>query len=181
MDRRLAVHFDPLERLVLLDDPGHLGLDLREVGLRQGVLHLEIVIEALGHRRPEGQLHALEQPHDRPGHDVGAGMAQQIEGLGVFGGDQPQGDLAVGGQQIIDACHLPIHFGGQSGLGQTRADVGGDVDGPNATGILERFSVGKDDFEHKSPAGRKKAPRRLGASIQRTPHEFPAGGGLRGV
>ena len=85
LDRLLAVHLDPLERLVLLDDPGHLGLDLREVGLRQGVLHLEIVIEAVGHGRPEGQLHALEQPHDRPGHHVRTGMPQQIEGLGVLG------------------------------------------------------------------------------------------------
>ena len=80
-------------------------------------------------------------------------MAQQIEGLGVFGGDQTKGDLALGGQQIVGAHHLPIHFGGQSGLGQPRADIGGDVDGSNATGIFERFSVGKNDFEHRSPAG----------------------------
>ena len=85
LDRLLPVHLDPLERLVFRDDLGHLGLDLGEVGLGQGVLHLEIVVEAVGHRRPKGQLHALEQPHDRPGHDVGTGMAQQIEGLGVFG------------------------------------------------------------------------------------------------
>ena len=112
------------------------------------MLHLEIVVEAVGHRRPKGQLHALEQPHDRPGHDVRTRMAQQIEGLGVFVGDQAKSDLAVGGQQIIDACHLPVHFGGQSGLGQTRANVGGDVDRSNATVVFQRFSVGKDDFEH---------------------------------
>ena len=82
LDRRLAVHFDPLERLVFLDDPGHFGLDLREVGLRQGVLHLEIVIEAVGHRRPEGQLHALEQPHDRPGHQRAHTNGAADRGLG---------------------------------------------------------------------------------------------------
>ena len=75
-------------------------------------------------------------------------MAQQIEGLRVFGGDQAKGDLPLGGQEVVDAHHLPIHFGGQSGLGQTRTNFGGNIDRPNATGIFQGFSVGKNDFKH---------------------------------
>ena len=111
----------------------------------------KVVVEAVGHGRPEGQLHALEQPHHRPGHHVGTGMPQQIQRLGVFAGDQTKSDLAVGGQQLADPHHLPVHLGGQRGLGQTRADLGGDVDRPNAMPVLEGFSVGQSDFEHRSP------------------------------
>ena len=132
LDRRAAVHLDPLERLVFLDDAGHFGLDPREILLRELVLHLEVVVEALGHGRPEGQLHPLEEPHHRPGHHVGARVAQQSQGLGVFGGDQPQGDLAFGGQQFAGPHQPPVHFGRQRGLGQPRADLGGNLGRPDA-------------------------------------------------
>ena len=68
--------------------------------------------------------------------------------LGSLVGNQAKSDLALGGQQVVDACHLPIHFGGQSGLGQTRADIGGNIDRSNATGVFESFAVGKNDFKH---------------------------------
>ena len=175
LDRLLAVHLDPLERLVLLDDPGHLGLDLGEVGLREGVLHLEIVVEAVGHRRPEGQLHAVEQPHHRPGHHVRTRMAQQIQGLGVLAGDQAKGDLAVGGQRLVGPHQAAVHFGGQRGLGQTRADVGGNVDRSNATRVFEGFSVGQGDFQHRSPASLEMSPQRAGRRYKGRPAELPAG------
>ena len=166
------------------------------------MLHLEIVVESAGHRRPEGQLHAVEQPHHRPGHDVRTRMAQQIQGLGVFAGDQAKGDLAVGGQRLVGPHQPAVHFGGQSGLGQTRTDVGGNVDRSNATRILEGLSVGEGDFQHglqraseqpkemrgfsrpavarRPPAwmgahfdsGPKNNPPASGASIQRTPRGF---------
>ena len=46
---------------------------------------------------------------------------------------------------------MAVHFGGQRGLGQTRADLGGNVDRSNATRILQGLSVGEGDFEHGSP------------------------------
>ena len=158
LDGLLAIHLDPLERLVLLDDPGHLGLDLGEVGLGEGVLHLEIVVEAAGDRRPEGQLHAVEQPHHRPGHDVRTRMAQQVQGLGVLAGNQAKGDLAVGRQRLVGPHQAAVHFGGQGGFGQTRADLGGNVDRSNVTRVFESFSVGEGDFQHRSPASLDDGP-----------------------
>ena len=116
-----------------------------------GVLHLEVVVEAVVDRRPEGQLHALEEPHHRPGHHVGAGMPQDVQGLGVLAGDQPQANLALGGQRIVGPDQLAIHFGGQRGLGQPRADLGGNVDGAKRVREFQDVSVGQGDFEHSSP------------------------------
>ena len=144
----VAVHFDPLERLVFLDDPGHLGLDLGEILFGEPPLGLEIVVEAVLDRGPEGQLHAVEQPHHRPGHDVGAGVPHDVQGLGVAAGDQPQGDLAFFGQEGVGADELAIDLGGQGGLGQARADFGGNIDGADAAGIFQDFAVGQIDFEH---------------------------------
>ena len=157
-----------------LDDPGHLGLDLGEVGLGEGVLHLEIVVEAAGDRRPEGQLHAVEQPHHGPGHDVRTRMAQQVQGLGVLAGNQAKGDLAVGRQWLVGPHQATIHFGGQGGFSQTRADLGGNVDRSNVTRVFESLSVGEGDFQHRSPASLDMAPPASGASIQRTLRRLPA-------
>ena len=121
------------------------------------MFHLEIVIESAGHRRPEGQLHAVEQPHHRPGHDVGTRVAQQIQGLGVFAGDQAQGDLTVAGQRRIDADQPSVYFGGQRGLGQPRTDIGSNVDRSNVTRILDYLAVGKGNFQHWSPASLRAA------------------------
>ena len=86
---------EPLERLGVLEDPGHLGLDGREVILREvAAVDLDVVIEPLGRRRPERQPDAREQPHDGPGHDVRGGMAEDVERLAVPGRQDPQLDRA---------------------------------------------------------------------------------------
>ena len=84
-------------------------------------------------------------------------MAQQVQGLGVLAGDQAKGDLAVGGQRLVGPHQTAVHFGGQGGLGQTRADVGGNVDRSNVTRVFEGLSVGQGDFEHRSPASLRAA------------------------
>ena len=84
-ERLVARHLEPLERLVGLDDLGHLGLDGGKVLLAELVLQVEVVVEAVVDRRAEGQLHAVEQPHHGPGHHVGAGMPHDPPGLrGLF-------------------------------------------------------------------------------------------------
>ena len=82
-------HFEPLERLVGLDDLLHLGFDRRKVFLRERLGQLEVVVEAAFDRRPEGQLHALQEPHHRPGHDVGRRVPHHAQRLGVFRGEDP--------------------------------------------------------------------------------------------
>ena len=78
-------------------------------------------------------------------------MPHHIQGLGVFGGEQPQRHLPFGGQRGVGPDQLPVDFGGQRGLGQPRADVGGNVDGTNATREFQHTSVGQNDFKHDLP------------------------------
>ena len=78
---------EALERLGLLDDLPHLLLDAREVLLADRGRRIDVVIEAVlewpGRRRAERRGRAA----DRPGHDVGAAMAQHVEGFRVLVGE----------------------------------------------------------------------------------------------
>ena len=77
-DRFLARDAFPLELLVLLRDLLHLRLDLLEVIRRDAVLHVEVVVEAVLHRRAVGELGIGPDAQDRGGHDMGTGVTQTI-------------------------------------------------------------------------------------------------------
>ena len=84
---------EPLERLGVLGDAGHLGLDGREVVLREvPARDDDIIIEAVGGRGSEGQPDAREQPHDGAGHDMGRRVPQDVERLAVPRGEDLQLD-----------------------------------------------------------------------------------------
>ncbi len=76
-----AVHFDPLERLVFLDDLGHFRLDRGKVVLGKRPLGLKVVVEAVFDRRPEGKLDAVIEPHHGAGHDVRRRVPHDVQGL----------------------------------------------------------------------------------------------------
>ncbi len=59
--------FDPLERLVHFDQPGHLGLDPREILFAQLVRQIEVVIKPLVDRRTERQANPLDTAASPPG------------------------------------------------------------------------------------------------------------------
>ena len=92
---------EPLERLGVLDDPGHLGLDGGEVVLGEASSgHLDVVIKAAGGRRSKGEPHAGKDPHDGPGHDVRRRVPQDVECLAVPGREDPH--LDRGGVAIFE-------------------------------------------------------------------------------
>jgi hypothetical protein len=94
--RLVAWFFQSLEGLVEFDDLGHLGFDGGEVVFAQLVRQVEVVVKAIVDRRAERQLHALVEPHHRPGHDVGRAVPHDGQRVGVFLSKQPQGDFAIG-------------------------------------------------------------------------------------
>jgi hypothetical protein len=61
------------ERLVLVDDLPHAGVDALEVlgGERRPARQLEVVVEAVLHRRPDAEGGVREQVEDRLGQHVG--------------------------------------------------------------------------------------------------------------
>src|SRR5205085_4766694 len=77
-DRLLAREHTPFKRLSASDYLPHLLLDLRQVFIRNRPWQLEIVIESVLDRRPDGVLHPRKQLPHRLGHDVGSGVAEPV-------------------------------------------------------------------------------------------------------
>ena len=121
---------EPLERLGILGDAGHLDLDGREVVLREiPAGNDDVIVEPVGGRRPERQPDAREQPHDGAGHDVGGRMPQDVERLAVLRGE----DLQVDGR-LVTILERPVEvndppLGGRRDrrVGQPLADPLGDL------------------------------------------------------
>jgi hypothetical protein len=107
----LPRNLDPLEGLVGLDDPLHLGLDGRQilVGDRAGGPH--VVVEALADRGPEGEFHPFEQPHHGPGHHMGRRVPHHRQGPGISREERLEVDRALGGQRGVEAHGPAVEHG----------------------------------------------------------------------
>ena len=145
---------EALERLGLLEDPGHLGLDGRKVILREATaVDLDVVVEALGRCRPERQPDAGEQPHDGPGHDVRGGVAEDVERLAVPGGQDPQLDRA--GRSVFDlegpvqVDDRAVGHGRHGRIGQPLANARGDLAGTDSFGEFLDRTIRQLDLEHR--------------------------------
>ena len=78
-----------------LDDPGHLLLDARQVGLGDGRGELEVVVEAVLDGGADGVLRAREEAQDSLRHDVRRGVAQHIDGVRVVALEGDDGDAVA--------------------------------------------------------------------------------------
>jgi hypothetical protein len=126
----------PHERLVVIDDLAHAGLDRREVVVaeRAPVREVEVVVEAVLDRRSDRELGAGEQLRDGLGHHVGGRVAQDVTpGLGVVGDDR---DCRAVGQRAPEVDLVAVDGGGDRRPGEPRADRGGDVAGGRPRGVL---------------------------------------------
>ena len=117
--RLVAGHLAAHERRVGLDDLGHALLDALEVLGREGLLDVEVVVEALLDRGADRELGAREEVGDRLGQDVGARVAEDVAPLGAV--EAHALDAAVGGQR-------------RGQVGEAAVDPGGDeaARGPGA-------------------------------------------------
>ena len=157
----LPWHFHPLEGLVGLDDPLHLGLDGRQilVGDRAGGPH--VVVKALAHRGAEGEFHPLEEPHHGPGHDVGRGMPHDGERPGIAGVEGLEIDRAVRRQRGIEPDGRAVEHRRDrtaAALGAGCAGRSSAEDVGDAGGRLTRAdgAVGEANVEHGAEGRCKK-------------------------
>ncbi len=131
------------ERLVLLDDESHLGLNAVQVVVAEvgPVRQLEVVVEAVLDHRPDGVLRPGPEPADGLGHDVRGRVAQHLAaGVGVRGDD---GDLRAVGQRQLQ-IHLAAVDGHEDGrLGQAGTDGLGELHARRALSQLPRRAIGK--------------------------------------
>ena len=77
-----------LEAVVLADHPLHLLLDPAQVVGGEGLGHVEVVVEPVVDRRPDGQPRLGEEAPHRLGHDVGQAVAVDPPGLVGLPGDE---------------------------------------------------------------------------------------------
>jgi hypothetical protein len=118
--------------LSFFDDLLHIGFDLREVVLADRSRQIEVVVEPVAGRWSERQPHAIEQPHDRSGHDVSTRVSQHAEGLRIARRQQAEFDRAISCGHVFNRPHCvndrPVDFGGNRRLCQPLANGHGDIE-----------------------------------------------------
>ncbi len=99
----------------------------RQVLVGEGLVAIEVVVEAVLDDRPLGDPGSGEQFLDRLGGGVGRGVAQNLQRFGVLGREDRQAAVAVEWAGQID--ELAVDAGGNGGPGQAGADLFGDLEG----------------------------------------------------
>jgi hypothetical protein len=138
------------EGLVGGDVLAHLGLDRLEVGVgdAHAVGELEVVVEAVLDRRPDRDLDARIEVHDRGGEDVRGVVADEVERvLSAAIGDDLQRLVGLQGQREV--AQLAVLLDRQGGAREPGADRSGGVGAAGALGKLERRAVREGDL-HRS-------------------------------
>ena len=110
------------EGLVLADDLAHARLDALEVlvGEVRAAGQLEVVVEAVLHRRADGELGAGPELEDGLGHDVRRRVPQHVAALfGVVGDDA---DCGAVGQRRREVDFVAVDRRGDRRLGQAPSD-----------------------------------------------------------
>ena len=77
---------------------------------------------------------------------VGAGVAQNVQTVFVFGGDDGQG--GIGFDQLARIHQFTVHPAGNARLGETGTYVGGDVHDGNGVGKLTLAAVRQSNDWH---------------------------------
>ena len=139
--RDLVAH----ERLVLVDDLAHAGVDAVEVvGRERGaVRQLEVVVEAVLDRRADAERGAGEQVEHRLGQHVGRRVADRVQAPLAVGRDD--GDAVAVGQLGAEVALLAVDLGDDRRLGQPRTDALGQAERGGARRHGPRGTVGQGD------------------------------------
>ncbi|CAB4733347.1 unannotated protein [freshwater metagenome] len=141
---RVGIGGDPaLEALALLDDLAHRGLDLRQVIGHEGHVDVEVVVEAVLHRRADAQARLREELLDGLRHHVGGGVTQDVEPVGAVHGHAL--DLVTVRQHVGEVLELARHARGDDlrGVGVQLPGLGARRDRP----LLTRIGVGEGDLD----------------------------------
>ena len=132
----------PLAALVEL--PLDLGLDLLERLLADRLRELEVVVEPVLDRRPDGDLRPRIEPANGLGEEVGCRMAEDVQRvrIGRVARGQDLDRLAVLERQP-EILHAPVRAHENGFLGQFGADRGSRIEARRAIWKFQFRRVGK--------------------------------------
>ncbi len=159
LHRRVARQHAARHLLVLGGELGHLLLDGGHVFRRERALVGEVVEEAVLDDRADRHLRVGEQFLDGVGQQMGRGVADQLEAVGVLGGDD--GQRLVGLDQVagVDQARgaRRADAAAERGLGQAGADGGGDVGDGDGLREFPLGTIGQLDSDHRKVSGQQKS------------------------
>ncbi len=129
VDRLLPAHVVPPEGLILGRQLGHVGFNFRQVFRSKGLGHAKVIVKARFDGRADGHFDPGKQVPHRLGHQVGGGMAHDLQTLGAVQADG--GDGAIGRERAGQVHQIPVdpgrhhlriagHAQGLKGLGYRR-------------------------------------------------------------
>ena len=159
MRHRLVTRQDAARnRLVLLRELAHLRFDGGKVLGRERALVGKVVVEAVLDDRADRHLRVGKQLLDRIGEQVRRRVADELQTVGVLLGDDREALVVIDREAGVDelAARARADAAAERGLGQARADRGGDGFDRHRPGEFSARAVGKLDRDHgKTPAMKK--------------------------
>ena len=155
---------EALKRLRERDDLLHFGLDGRKVvlGDRSRAGQVDVVVEAGGGGRAEGESSVGVQSKDGSRHHMRSRVSQDVERLGIPGREDTEGDRPAlrGFERTIEIDDRSVGHGGDGGFGQPLTDGGGHFSRDDPIGELFDRTVRQLDLNHRNacPAGFRPVP-----------------------
>ena len=141
--------------LVLGGELGHALFNCFQVFGRERPLVREVVEKAVFDHRADGHLRFREKLLDGVGQQMGSGVPDQLQALGILGSDDGQGAVAF--NQVAGVHQLAVHFAAQGRLGQARTNGGSDFCHGDRLRKIAFGSVWKRDLNHGFNKEKEKA------------------------
>jgi len=148
----LPAHFLPDEAVILRGHLGHLLFDGGQVFGRERTLDGEIVVKAVLDRRAEADPCLGEELPDRRGKDMGGGVAEHLQRLGIPLGENRHPGIVLDGP--VEVEDLPVDLGGNGGPGEAGTDALCQRPAGDAAGGFAHAAVGEREphSAHGSPS-----------------------------
>ena len=145
-DGGLACHELALDRDLTLGQLGHFGFDGAQVCFGEPACVGKIVIEAVFDHRAYGHLGLGIQFLDRMRQQMRAGMADNLQTLGIALGNDGEIGVVVYGERRVH--QLAVDLTRQGGLGQARAYSSGYLSNGDGVGKFPATAVRQGDNWH---------------------------------
>ena len=142
----VAGHLDAFDLDVALDDLVHALLDGLEVLGGERTAVGEVVVEAVFNGRPDRDLGFRVKLLHGLRHQMGGRVTDDFNTFGVAARDD--GDLSVLVDHMGEVDELAVDAAGESSLGQTGTDVGGDIGNGDGGGEFALGAVRKGNCNH---------------------------------
>ncbi len=112
---------------------------------------LDVVVEAVGGRGAEGEPHARKEPHDRPGHDMGGRVPQDVERLAVLGSEDRKLDRPARAifEGAIEIDHAIARLGGDGRVREAPTDAEGHIARAHTFWVVLHGTIRQLDLDHR--------------------------------